>query len=599
MRPVSISRAVLGEAMPGGTAPRAQSHARIGAVLLAAALAALIVGWVVWTSPIARYPRSNGVIRGALVLAFVVAGAYTARRRPSSRFGTVVLAVAVLYVLGALNAVATPAVYTVGRTALVAFSLAFFYAALAFPYGELSGVERFAMATLAVVIAVVWIALLATAHTLPRGSALTDCVGACPVNPFALIRSGGAARVLAPVERGLTVALAVVTVLLVLRKAELAARLPRRGYTVVALSIVLTSVSMVLYALWPDPHSFRAVQGVAAAAGLSFPIALVAGQMRAHVITTWSVTDLLREVTTGIVDPTRLQTLLGDALGDPSLTVLSWHDERQELVGADGRPVAAAGAHRVIHPLVVQGRLVGAVVHDTTIDDAAGLADAIAAASYASLSHRSLQEQVHESRRVAEKAIEERAKLERDLHDGAVQRALALQMGLADLMRRSLHPALRSDVEQLAQQAKALGNDLRKLAHGLYPATLVERGLRDALVEATVGTGERVRIDGEVGALPPFVAHALYFSCLEAVQNVLRHAGSWTVADVRLTRSNGAVECLIADDGVGLDPDNVVGGLGLKSIGDRIGAVGGSFDLDSSFGNGTRVRLRVPVPAEP
>jgi signal transduction histidine kinase len=337
---------------------------------------------------------------------------------------------------------------------------------------------------------------------------------------------------------------------------------------------------------------------VAAAAGLSFPVALVAGQVRAHVITTWSVTDLLREVSSGVVTPERLETLLREALGDPTLTVLSWDDARQDFVGTDGGAVPSAGPHRVIDPLVVQGRLVGAVVHDTTIDDAAGLADAIAAASYASLSHRSLQEQLHESRRMAEKAIEERATLERDLHDGAVQRALALQIGLADLLRRSLHPALRGDVEQLARQAKALGNDLRKLAHGLYPATLVERGLRDALVEATVGTGDRVRIGGEVGSLPPFVAHALYFSCLEAVQNVLRHAGSWTVADVQLMRSDGTVECLIADDGVGLDPANVVGGLGLKSIRDRIGAVGGSFELDSSFGNGTRVRLRVPLPAE-
>src|SRR5207245_649043 len=117
--------------------------------------------------------------------------------------------------------------------------------------------------------------------------------------------------------------------------------------------------------------------------------------------------------------------------------------------------------------------------------------------------------------------------------------------------------------EHVELQAGAIGDDLRRLATGIYPKTLVDRGLTEALQEAILESGDRVELVGDAGRLPAQIEQALYFCALEAVQNAVRHAGSWARVEVSLVRSARDVDLEVVDNGVGFDLDGVARGLGL------------------------------------
>jgi signal transduction histidine kinase len=198
---------------------------------------------------------------------------------------------------------------------------------------------------------------------------------------------------------------------------------------------------------------------------------------------------------------------------------------------------------------------------------------------------------------VAQLPENERARLERDLHDGVLQRVFALQLGLAHA-REQAPPPLAAVLEGLERQARLIGGELRALAHGIYPGTLLDRGLRAALDEATLGAAGRVTVHGDVGRLPEPVERAAYFCVLEAIQNMLRHAGAWATARVTLRADDGVLRFEVVDNGVGFDGAAAPEGLGLRSMRERVAAVGGQLVLESAPGNGVAVRGAIPLPEE-
>ena len=137
--------------------------------------------------------------------------------------------------------------------------------------------------------------------------------------------------------------------------------------------------------------------------------------------------------------------------------------------------------------------------------------------------------------------------------------------------------------------------DLRDLARGIYPPLLADRGLataleaqaRKAIVPVTV------KADG-VGRFPADVESAVYFSCLEALQNVAKYAQA-SGATIRLTNGSGELRFEIRDDGRGFDPSATNYGTGLQGIADRLAALGGELVVTSAPGDGTAVAGRLPV----
>ena len=190
-----------------------------------------------------------------------------------------------------------------------------------------------------------------------------------------------------------------------------------------------------------------------------------------------------------------------------------------------------------------------------------------------------------------------RQRLERDLHDGAQQRLTAIQIKL-QLAQEA------TDGQDLARQLQAIGADaakavdeLRSLAQGIYPAVLRHNGLGDALRSVAREAPISVEvIDGGIGRCAEAVENAIYFCALEALQNTIKHAGAGATITLRLTRDRRLLRFEFTDDGVGVSVDAAPtgDGIGMTSMRDRIGAVGGDLEVISSPGRGTTVRGAIP-----
>jgi signal transduction histidine kinase len=192
---------------------------------------------------------------------------------------------------------------------------------------------------------------------------------------------------------------------------------------------------------------------------------------------------------------------------------------------------------------------------------------------------------------------EQRRKLERDLHDGAQQQlvALAVQLKLARTMLERDPATVGGMLDSLQTSAADALADLRDLARGIYPQLLADRGLSAALeAQATKSSvPTTVRSDG-VERYPREVEAAVYFTCLEALNNVAKYSGA-TAATVSLDQANGTLTFSVADDGVGFDPGQVEHGTGLQGMADRLDAIGGDVRVRSAPGEGTMVKGSVPT----
>ena len=209
-----------------------------------------------------------------------------------------------------------------------------------------------------------------------------------------------------------------------------------------------------------------------------------------------------------------------------------------------------------------------------------------------------LVEELRESRRRLVAAQDhERRKLERNIHDGAQQQLVALAVK-ARLARQFVarDPAKTEEMlGQIEAETQTALDDLRDLARGIYPPLLADKGLGSALDAQARKAPLPVRVDADgVGRLPQDVEAAVYFSCLEALQNVAKYAAA-SEATIRITRSPTLLTFAVTDDGRGFDPTAMASGGGLEGLGDRLATIGGTFDLRTAPGAGTTISGTVPV----
>jgi signal transduction histidine kinase len=204
-----------------------------------------------------------------------------------------------------------------------------------------------------------------------------------------------------------------------------------------------------------------------------------------------------------------------------------------------------------------------------------------------------LIEELRASRRRIVTAQDERAKqLERNLHDGAQQQlvALGVQLNLARHVAERDAPEVAATLDRLQAQAADALENLRDLARGIYPPLLADQGLVVALEAQARKAALPVEIESEgIGRYPQGVEAAIYFCCLEALQNVAKYANA-SSARVRLAGGERTVRFEVTDDGSGFDPARTPLGTGLQGMRDRLEALGGTFEIDSSPGVGTTVR---------
>jgi PAS domain S-box-containing protein len=241
------------------------------------------------------------------------------------------------------------------------------------------------------------------------------------------------------------------------------------------------------------------------------------------------------------------------------------------------------------------GRVVGNMVAYTDIAERKAQ-EAELHRLYAEL-HARLEELAASRARIVTAGDVERRRLERNLHDGAQQRLVALSLSLrVALGKLDSDPAAAREALADAGDELALAlEELRELARGLHPAVLSDRGLR-AAVETLAG---RAPVPVEIaeipdGRLPEPVEAAAYYLIAEALTNVTKYADAST-ARVRVALNDASVVVEVSDDGVGgADPAS---GSGLRGLADRVEALGGSLDVVSPAGAGTSLRAEIPTQA--
>jgi signal transduction histidine kinase len=276
-----------------------------------------------------------------------------------------------------------------------------------------------------------------------------------------------------------------------------------------------------------------------------------------------------------------------------------------DYTGATGEladRVKALGIHAAVAaPVHVGGRLWGAMIVSSVkpepfppgsehrIGDFAQLVSQ-------ALSNAEARRDLAASRaRLVEAADTERRRLERNLHDGAQQRLVALAVALRLVERRlDTDPeAARAGLHEAVAELQLSLAELRELARGIHPAVLTERGLAVALeglaARCNLPVNLEVRLDGR---LPEPVEAAAYYVVAEALANVAKYARA-SVADVTVEHDDGGLRVAVTDDGVGGATPS--GGSGLRGLSDRVAALGGELDLASPSGRGTTVRASIPI----
>jgi signal transduction histidine kinase len=299
----------------------------------------------------------------------------------------------------------------------------------------------------------------------------------------------------------------------------------------------------------------------------------------------------------GRARPGGVRDALAGAIGDPTLKLGLWVPQKDGWVDEQGREVELPASHDRAVTLV--GDQLAAIVHDPVLLDQPALLEAAGSAARFALENERLQaelraqlEELRESRaRIVRAGDEERRRLERDLHDGAQQRLLALGMAL-QLMRPHVTDeegdALLEQTEAELQEALA---ELRELARGIHPAVLTDQGLDEAI--RTLARRAPVPVDvlacGE--RLPGHVETAAYFVVAEGLANLTKYAHA-TRASVEVEHKDGLVQIVVDDDGVGGAVPYE--GSGLAGLADRLGAIDGTLTVASPIGGGTHIRAEIP-----
>src|SRR5947209_85325 len=298
-----------------------------------------------------------------------------------------------------------------------------------------------------------------------------------------------------------------------------------------------------------------------------------------------------------------LRDALAEALGDPTVELAYWVPNQDAYVDAEGQPmrIDPPPEGKIATTIENEGRRIAAILHDATLAEERDLVQAAGATAGLTLENERLNaelrahvEELRASRaRIVTAGYAERRRLERDLHDGAQQRLMALGINL-----RLARDQIGSDAEAAAlldaslEELNEATAELRELARGIHPAALTDRGLKSALS----GLAGRSPVPVELletpdERLPASVESAVYFVVAEALTNVARYAKAREVR-VAVVRTNGQVDIQVSDDGVGgADPAQ---GSGLRGLSDRVAALDGRLELTSADGNGTTVRARIP-----
>jgi signal transduction histidine kinase len=542
---------------------------------------------------------------GSLVLAwsFIGVGLFAWGRRPDNRIGMLMAATGFAWLVVAAGLSDLPLVFTLGQLLGTVFFAVVLHLLLAFPTGRLEGLAERRIVAGAYLLTTVGAWLV---WPFAEPDAL-DC-SECPDNVLLVHSLPSFVSTLTTILNLVGAALVAAVLVVLVRRWRRATPAQRRFlvpvYSAGVAVLFLLIVQIVLQAGGLDSDTLDAIWVVGMVPFTLVPYLFLGTLVRARIIQSGAVGELMARLGE---TPRRgeLRDALARALGDPSLELVYWLPEDERFVDADGRPVAVPqpGAARAVTKVERDGEIVAALVHDAVIrDEQRAYVDAVGAAASLALENERLEaelrskvEELRASRqRMLRIGLEERRRLERDLHDGAQQRlvSMALNMRLARARLREDPAGAQNLLEGAAGELDAALEELRELARGIHPALLSERGLETALEMLARRAPVPVQLERVPDErLPEAVELAAYFVVAEALTNVAKYAAA-SRATVDVNRVNGKLLVQVKDDGVGgADPD---AGTGLRGLADRLAVIEGRLEIDSQPGQGTTVTAKIP-----
>jgi signal transduction histidine kinase len=552
---------------------------------LVAALSAFVFAL---TSEQLEHPLTQASIHAWISLSYVLCGLIAWHRRPHSRLGPLMVAAGLVKGLSNLTWSDDAVVRSVGMTFDLVPLVVFLHLFLAFPTGRLHGrADR---------------ALVASGYTVALGGQIVVMLLGTfgPDSAFALADAPAAGNV---VHAAMLVTIAALSllgmaVLLVRRRRRGPARRRSAALLLDAFTVGLVMIALLL--LWgfpPLPH-FAVIQHTTLIVLGLAPVAFLIGLLDAHLARA-AVGDLVIRLRSS---PVNLREAFARALRDPSLELLYWLPQYRSWADEHGRPAdLPAGDTRTATVIDRDGEPAAALVHDPSLLDEPALLDAVTAAAAIALDNGRLRadlhariEEVRGSRaRVIEAQQRERQRLERDLHDGAQQRLIALALDLARLENRpGTDEESRAALARAKREVAVSLDELRAVARGLHPAVLSGHGLAVAVESLAARAAVPVVLHLDVdGRLPESTEVAAYYVVCESLANIGKHAHA-TAAGIDIRCAGGLLVVEVVDDGVGgADTER---GTGLRGLADRVEALGGRLRVWTPPGAGTRVRAELP-----
>jgi signal transduction histidine kinase len=586
-------------------------------VAVAAVVAAGVAVWVTLDADFLAYPGWLAAQKADIILGPVFVGLYWRRVRPGSRFGPLLIAFGAVGAVYIVQSSSNPWLFGTGVVWEAAIFLATLVVILTFPTGRLDGgaAKLILLTAVAVALPLDLIAIALLPQLGPDGS-ISGCRALCPDNALAIASHPTLALDLYRFDRAVVIALAGATGGLLVWRMVTGTPPQRRALAIGAPIALLFTLLQIAYQfaklVHPDNTSLQSVIQWAFAGARSmiwygFLLALISAQLFAGRALHSLVRQSLRRPT-----QRELEAMLRKPLGDPRLQLMLRDPQTGMWIDADGRAahgLPERGSRRGFTVVERDGKPAAGILHDAQLSDdpellqAAG-ASALLAAENATLEaawNNALLELRQSRARIVTAADNERRKLERDLHDGVQQQLIGVRIKLAITGESDAGASVvRSELDEVGEDLDEAIDELREVAHGLYPPVLSRMGLRNALEHISYHATTPVAIDAaRIGRHPVALESAVYYCCSEAIQNATKHGGAGVHISVALREHDDELSFEVTDDGPGFDPSEAHGGTGLQNIRDRVGALDGHVSIVTAIGHGTAVSGSIPLPRDP
>ena len=574
-------------------------------------LVAIGAGLLVATSDHLVHPIAYGLMIGVMVAGSFGAAFYWLVRRPGNRLGLSLLALGIATAAVSLQGASEPHLHSIGVLADSAWFLLAYYVVFAFPEGRIA--SRFGWALMGAILLyyldryVLWVLFSPTVY---GGAPLAGCNAACPPNGLMIANRPSIADgiVVSDISPYVIVELSAILLFLCYRLAT-ATRPRRRALLPVYVPALMATVPVLAYyGVLERVHvSANTLSKVGWLATIGYST-LPWGFLVSVVVSTFFAATALKKIVSRLVESpsaAQLRATLADALDDPSLELGFRLERGGGFIDSSGMPLASTPPPgQSLSPITHNGETVAVILHDAALDTDPELVAAAGQSMLLAIENgrltaelRSTTTELHAMRaRVATAGDAERRKVERDLHDGAQQHlvALIIKVGLA---REVADPEGVARLDGVGKELDEILEELRDLAHGLYPIVLRDLGLQAALVALVGRSVSRAKVEARaIGRYSEELEAAVYFCCAESLQNVDKHAGLGATTVIRLWERDGRLYFEIVDDGAGFDVESTRhAGHGLANVSERIAAHGGTLVIESAPGRGTTVRANIPV----